>query len=286
MHKAEQPAATRLTFGAGRTFRARLPNTMLNAETVAFLYKWQTLIAGVLAIMAAGFGGLFVYGQTLQARRLHDDQTRRRLRAARALSPLAVSALSAYAKETAQALHALRPAAEGRPSLVPTVPAIPVEIIPQLEKLIEAAGYRPGEAIAAVLRKLQVQSARTSDLLAEIASGKLSGLGVNTRRDGAILDAAEVGALTARLFDFARGKTEHVRLGALDSAEMWNALFSTQTFDAEFPELFSWVNRKYPSPPETAGNVMRTAGQLLRKSGPLHALAYLWDGLRAKLGRS
>jgi hypothetical protein len=74
-------------------------------ELLATLKDWQSLVGGVLAIVAAGVGGLFIVAQTKELRRQENDRRLRRHKAARAVMPLALSATCEYTKNCATVLR-------------------------------------------------------------------------------------------------------------------------------------------------------------------------------------
>ncbi len=71
-----------------------------DAEIVGcFLYNWQTLIAGALALVAAWWAGRLVQRQIHQAETFYRDEARRRLNETRVRLPMALASLISYLQE-------------------------------------------------------------------------------------------------------------------------------------------------------------------------------------------
>lgn len=142
----------------------------------AFAYKWQTLISGGLAILAALIGAGFVYHQTRQARLFELDRLARRHAAARSTLPLVLSSTMDYARAIGRDLRRLYLAAPGnhiqREALIAwEIPPVPQCETAALAEVIEAASNDVAEVIADLLGHLQVQAGRLRGLHADVVAG-------------------------------------------------------------------------------------------------------------------
>lgn len=76
-------------------------------DWVSFADHWQTLISGILAILAALSGAGLVYYQTRQTRAVEEDRLQRRHAAARSTLPLVLSSIMNYARQVAAGMRQL-----------------------------------------------------------------------------------------------------------------------------------------------------------------------------------
>jgi hypothetical protein len=215
------------------------------AELFHRLDEWQDLAAGVLALFAALVGSAVVISQGR-------DGLRRRRMAARALSPLSLSALCEYAAACAGILVSIRAASDviGEVAL-PAAPPVPVNVIPQLEKLIEASGRRQANAVADLVGKLQVQSTRLRGFVNELSSNQIRGGALKIRSTEYVLDAAEIYALSSRLFDYARRESSRVKLGKVTFLEMMTSLHLCGLHDEPLNDDVPGVRRRFINPKPT-----------------------------------
>jgi hypothetical protein len=180
-----------------------------------WLYDYQTLLTGLLAVLAAAAAWWSTNGQL---RAMKQDRNGR-MRAARAVLPATLSGLCDYAEGVVRALRSLLPA-EARlyPEMinlfadfhgVGVVPKLAPELIQPLERMVELTPVKEvAEQIEAILREAQVLDARTR------------GFDVGTSLSyhewaGRIVDAAALYARAESLFPFARRQTDKFALGDL-----------------------------------------------------------------------
>ena len=134
----------------------------------AAIYKWQTLIAGVLAIAAAGVGGAFVYRQTKQADAHEQERRRGRLAAARAVLPLTLTSICQYSAhcggQVKEVLDAWNDGQKFPRGYVLRFSPFPTLATEDLRLFIEAADEDSGEYASTLIVMIQIMSARLSDL--------------------------------------------------------------------------------------------------------------------------
>jgi hypothetical protein len=126
------------------------------------LKDWQTLVTGALAIIAALIGGTYIRQQTTIVEKREQARLKRQHAAARAVLPLALSALVDYAKDCASNLHPPMGSASGsgvlQRSYVP--PTLDPGVIPQLRDVIESADELLGERVSTIISDVQILAAR------------------------------------------------------------------------------------------------------------------------------
>ncbi|WP_157217999.1 hypothetical protein [Flavisphingomonas formosensis] len=207
-----------------------------------WIYDFQTLITGLLAVGAALYAARFAQKQVNAARlqievardqiaAIKDQADRERtarLRAARASLPTTLSSICEFAQEAGEALHAAWPAAaklypeDHDPNSVQPVtanlPPFPYELLDSLERIVELTDAEDvAERIESILREAQIFSARTRPLV--------SGTDINTDLLAIhIIQAAALYARAESLFTYARRKTPGV-----NSANLWDRVFAALT---------------------------------------------------------
>lgn len=194
-------------------------------STCTLLYDWQTLLAGILALMGALITVLVVVRQIRSARddtnsqiraakedtdkqigwsvRLEEERRRRDERAAKAVLPLAISPLIEYALECIILLSDCKESDNGVEIGKEPIPVIPTDVIMSLREVARHADDAVSKQVETLLSKLQVQHARmTSQLARKPLDGKRK---LNRFESlGLVWDAADLYAHIARLFSYAR----------------------------------------------------------------------------------
>lgn len=183
-------------------------------ELQVLLRDWQSLIAGLIAIGAAIIGGAYVQAQTRLTDQHEQDRIRRQFDSNRALLPLTLSKMSAYARESVTALRAIYPAgaAEAVNTNIdlPIFPDPPEAVVQQLVALIGASRDASIRVhVAELLSRLQVQSARMLDLrhMREWGENRIF---TRSELDEYLLNAADIYARCSNLFDYARRESNVV----------------------------------------------------------------------------
>jgi hypothetical protein len=191
-----------------------------------WLKDWQTLTAGILAIIAAVIGGLFIWWQTILLKRQEQKRINRKHAAARAVLPLALSALIDYAEDCTASLTPLIHSAGGPPTSPPFVPPkLDPEVIPRLRDLIESADEIVSGRVFALISDVQILAARLRNL--SKPNYILTRLGIESH----ILRAAVIYARGEELLRYARHDTNEVPL-AFPSDERLHAALTVMGFDA------------------------------------------------------
>lgn len=188
-----------------------------------FLMDWQTLIAGVLALVAAGIGFYFINRQILQAEQHEGDRIERSFDAARATFPLVLSDLAAYARETADfysvpfrstatsAGVSRKHFAVEEDELL-SAPAMPDETVPDIRRFIEACPDKEARNyLSKLIRELQILRARMESMVEDLNHRSASTMvHVRANLEAGLIKSALIHAYCENFFEFARGETSEV----------------------------------------------------------------------------
>jgi len=200
---------------------------------VAFLNKWQTLLAGGLATGAAFLTVSQIRAQVRQANEARQDEIRRQNDAARAVLPFTLAMISDYGEASMRALGAAIRAHELEPSkplkAVPGLPNLPSDILDAMRDNVEAADPALVDEIAALLQWLQIQHSRLRDLReGTLVSSRVPIITQHWLQDRAI-DAAELLVRTDRLYPYSRREPHHTR--AIEGSEVESKLVRFDLYD-------------------------------------------------------
>jgi hypothetical protein len=171
---------------------------------VDWLYTWQTLISGVLALGAAAMTVGLLRIQIEDERARHRSQRIAKTLAARATLPDALSDIARYTRECMAYLVGKR----AEP------PLAPADGIAAIKGAIEFCDGDPATALFALASYYQVQRARLAEHRVRRGPENLDRM----------RDCAHLRALSDRLFDYARGEGLDVRTGRPDPEEVVRAL--------------------------------------------------------------
>lgn len=211
-----------------------------------WLYDWQALVAGGLAIIAAFIGARAIYRQTKQAAQIERDQLSRHHRAVRATLPLTLSGICHAAIAMLKALsEAQRTIAE--PSAYGLAgnfdaPSPPTEHISELRQVIESTDDELVLApLLEIIREAQTLWSRVGALNDQVEMKRMAAPAQQI--DEYMLQSAQIYALAEGMFDYARERCE-----TGPASIGWNRVF-TALFIARFeqhthPNLFAIIQRR------------------------------------------
>lgn len=212
--------------------------------------RWQTLIAGVIAIGAAFVGGYFVNAQIKLAKDQEAERQRRRQAATRATMPLTLSAVMEYARGCGQALRRLYLATPGEAARAEQMeafelPPVPGNKIAALVEIIEAGEPEVGRAIASLLRNLQVQDGRLRSTKADILDphGHTQSV-IKLVLEDYIIDAADVYARCEGMLGYAREEADTVG-GDPSAADLRRALTLMGFHGGAFDRVKATIDRRH-----------------------------------------
>lgn len=178
----------------------------------AFIHHWQTLIAGLLALIGAGATVYMMRKQIRAMTQESRDLRERKLLAARAVMPADLSEICAYTERCAalidEALHYYDEHREPPPNL--KAPTLPERVPANLQSLIEQFDDGNAHAVADLISCYQVQRARLQGALRDWS-------GDNNRRavmvftleniEHPLIETIHLRILANSMFDFARRNT-------------------------------------------------------------------------------
>lgn len=172
-----------------------------------YLDHFQTLVTGLIAIVAAVVAAYFVQKQINLARDQEDERINRLFDAGRATLPLTLKGVIRYSDECADFLLAARRGETGEDA--PPAPLLDPATVTQLRDMVAASPKNVRTQIAVLLGELQVQASRTEGF---VRRGKWSEATSAFTADQFLAANATIGAICDRMFPFARRETEVIDL--------------------------------------------------------------------------
>jgi hypothetical protein len=173
-----------------------------------FLYDWQTLVSGVLALGSAIWAGRLIQQQILQAAELEKDRRRRRFRSIRCTMPLLLRNVCEFSDEMVSSLIDYkdgilkRSAPEGL-----NFPKIELNIISEIREIIEFSDDDfLVQHLSEIVSEIQIILSRVADLRSFPEMSSM--LGMAHTVDEYVLQAARLFALVEGLFDYSRDLQE------------------------------------------------------------------------------
>lgn len=195
-----------------------------------WLNRYQTLLAGIAALVAASASVFYLRRQIAQADQHRQDQILRDRAAARTVLPIALSSICTYA---ARSIESLKARQAGHLSEMPN---IPIEALEQLVATVRTLKVEHVIPFAKIAQQMQIHNSRVSKLKGGEPMAE-------TNFHEYLLDAVEIYARASSLFDFARIEAEDLQSG-LFADEMRSALRITEAeMDLEGP-LHQTVDRR------------------------------------------
>jgi hypothetical protein len=183
---------------------------VLDGQQSGGLYHYQGLLGGILAIVGAIIGAVFLNRQIRQAAQLETDRRAHDREAERAVLPLTLSEICGYAVASGRFSKSLLDQCQGGalPAEVVVepddIPRLAPERIEDLKQMIRHLDFADTPAFAKLISEIQVHDARGRDLT---RAGRLM---LTITLEERILDAAEIYARAEAFFEFARRETDTV----------------------------------------------------------------------------
>jgi len=204
---------------------------------------WQTLIAGLIAIVAALIGGGFIMHQVRAAERLEEARRERRFRGARAGLSAVLSLIGDYRDGCAKELDRLYGTMKSPTLLIPRgvceFPQPAPEVVPGLREIVELGSDHEAEVVADILSHLQIVRSRQRSLSEAVQRKSHLIVGAPDLESG-VFDIAKLDAMASRLFDFARRRGE-CPARTVTNEEVLSALYRLDVHD----DLLEAVADKY-----------------------------------------
>lgn len=221
------------------------------ASHMDWLYKWQTLVAGLLALLGAIATVAIINKQISQVDKLAAAARYRELLAARCMLPVTLSRICEYATQCVEVLKPFYVADEDAELVRGAfdAPPIPRDDLSSLQACIRHGDTELQNAIADLLSEIQVQSARLRGFSSAMREGGQLMHGHEVIEF--VSDSLEIYARASNLFDYARRRNEVI--GPSPSGEdMRNAAGIMDVRRPAFEAVYTLIDRRYPAPPEPA----------------------------------
>jgi hypothetical protein len=213
------------------------------------LDRWQTLVAGGLALLAALHGASLLHRQIQQADLHEADRLSRRALAVRSAAPLVLSSLVEWSVASARALIALVPHNADHMDAVDAsrfeAAEFPDGLVSDLRELVETQPPNVQTAVADLLSAIQVHRARVLGLVSDQRATGRHPIHV-TDLERYTVDAAEIYARGSHLFEWARREVEATPTGPIAAREVRTALNIMQVYQPMYERLHAYVLRAYP----------------------------------------
>ena len=179
----------------------------------SWVYHYQTLIAGGLALVAAFFTVLFIPRQIAVSESQHREILSRQYRSVRASLPFALSQLNSYAEECSQLLQSIMQGKEEDEDLEMEIecPSLPETSAKTITELIALASENDARKLQALVRFMQIQNSRLTSKFLELSPSNSPGSIVikqNLRHD--VLDTCILLKMTNLFYPFARWEVDEV----------------------------------------------------------------------------
>lgn len=207
---------------------------------VEFLNTWQTLITGLLALLAA-IPTVYLLHRQINLSERH-ERTRRETSeaAARAVLPLTLSAIIDYTEQSSNTLHTLYQGRDDEviPERIRTIdiPQVPESAIGSLQSMIEASTNREVvKVISKLIQKIQIQNSRMNSVVYQERAARPNSINLVTASniEQHIIDSAIIHAFASSLFGYARFESE------FSEALNWNSVSISL-------RLLNWVEHFHP----------------------------------------
>lgn len=214
-----------------------------------WLYDWQTIVSGLLALGAAIWAGVLLNKQIKISEALPELERARKFVAARCLLPIHLTAILDYCDSVAQALVQFtevdtsddHEALDLRAAL-----PFPHETIVALTKVIELSNdVCLIGMLAEIISEIQVLTSRISAV--EYSDRRCLGTSPSPAQIY-IIQAAKIQSMASSLYQFARQEVDSISHtlnwdGVVTTLHIWSV------HEEQFPQLWAYVGRRRASGP-------------------------------------
>ncbi len=236
----------------------RMPADWINDPSLCW-FEWQTLVSGLLALLAAILAGSLLWKQIGQTEALHEKGIRQRHNAARSMLPLALASVSRICQKIADnvaseieahttfegAFDEAEPRLNGQKKLEEIT--LPDSIIPSLKSFVETLSDSDGiRHMAELVSSFQI-------LLSRYQSFNFNRADFSDGLYGILLDCAKVKLLTDSIYNYSRfvdegsfgivGTTKNEIAWQLIHEKAEGLIFSREIPDKFFKEIEVKINR-------------------------------------------
>lgn len=211
-----------------------------------FLSRWQTLIAGLMALAAALVGVVYLHRQIRQTEKLEGARRARKLAAVRAVGPLALSTMIEYSVQCTEVLKDLHRQCGTNPALppsgvvTPAIPPVPQEPVSVLSEFIEFSRPADVDLIEELMRDIQVQQSRLRGTASNIANPSM----MVTKRniEEYLIDAGLIYAKASASFNFFRRRAEKLPTD-ITWDQVRSGLRNMFVYDTSYPDVYARIDQ-------------------------------------------
>jgi uncharacterized protein YneF (UPF0154 family) len=219
-----------------------------DAVWLRYWKDWQTLIAGLVAIVAAFIGGFYINKQIQHAANLEQDRIAREFEAVRAMMPIYLDKLVDHLIACSKALKSVylmnMVGASPTQTEAPQFPPLPMDIAAFLQSIVLRAPKDVRPPFIALLSELQVFHARLSHLGSRVVRPS-DALKIGASEfDEQVIQAIELHARSLALLPYARNQSEDLPNEAMARGHYMTALGIMGFEHSQFPALHTKVARK------------------------------------------
>lgn len=218
-----------------------------------FVKEFQSLISGVLALVAAILAWRAIERQIVQQHELEEERRKRKLEAAKAGFPPALIDIFDYATKSQEILiNALKSRSNSQselldlqPSDAPEMPAYPLAAANNLIAAIEYADEPLVRVIGRLSGTLQIQYARLQDLVNRWSGGRprRSSIAVRENAYTFMTDSLEIEIFAGRLISFARDG-EELNVAAFEVSDFSPLVYFLHLDSDDQTRLLEYIDRK------------------------------------------
>jgi hypothetical protein len=213
------------------------------------LFQWQTLFAGLLALVAAIVSVKYLRKQINQTEQLEAKRRARKLAAIRASGPLALAAIADYAEGCVKVLTDVYrqcgedPGVTGASGIkIPALPSLPKDTVTLFSEFIEYSESPDADLIEELMRDMQVMQTRMSKLSLDIQNPNMTT--TKTYIEGNLIRVGAIHARGAAAFKFFRRMSEALPTADITWAQIKSALRSLDVDENRYPEVYARLDRR------------------------------------------
>ena len=215
-------------------------------KTDNWIYQYQTLIAGVIALVAAAVSFWMIYQQILQARKFAEEENDREQRAARPILSFVMVSLLNYSQHCYKVLRLsyrdLIPNSNGfvpYPRLDGEIPNVPAGVFEAIKENLKYGTPSAISVLSRLLSKLQIQNSRMLQLKDNESKDEFHSL---RELHVYAADSLELITYCVRMFAYSRSEIDEVDT-EINSGHLIHAAVETEIFASQDPLMLYLLQR-------------------------------------------
>jgi len=189
----------------------------------AKLTDWTSFVGAFAGAAITVLGSLVVtYTQIREQEKSAENQRLHEVKGARAVLTSDLSAISVYLSQGCEALRS-RSVTFGPPFGDP--PALDLQILLRLQKLVTLMRDENGDFIASLMGVIQIHKARMEYVINQLTQHPMAGRRLTVLHDGVLRTTLSLAIRIDRLFPYARREVDRVAYNNFSQEEIRNATF-------------------------------------------------------------